>query len=177
MLTQVNFVKELGIGNATLKKLQEQGLFLPVFKSPSGARIYYSEEQIAEYKKYIEEQNANTDGYAGLSAKEFAEATGIDRSTLREWHLSGRLKAVKVGNRGRRRYNQEQVQKYFDGEYDGVKEDGFIDRKNFADLVGVSEHTIVSWQKKGKLFPDHKSVTRIWQYRPEQVEEAKKLKR
>lgn len=44
MLTQYDFLKKLGICYNTLHTLQEQGLFMPVSKSVTGRRIYYSEE-------------------------------------------------------------------------------------------------------------------------------------
>lgn len=166
MLTQTEFIKELGISYETLKELQKQELFLPVDKSPTGKRIYYDERQIEEYKRYV-----------GISIIEFSKAIGVSISTLYAWNKSGRLKADHVNAAGHLRYAHDQIEKYFAGEYDGIYEEGFIDRKRFAELVGVSESTIISWNKKGLLMPDHKTVTRKWQYLPEQVEEAKKLKK
>lgn len=166
MITQLEFLKRIKVSYETLKKYQKEGMFLPKFVTPTGKRIFYTEEQIEEFKEYM-----------GLSASEFAKEIGVALSTLHIWHSTGRLKADHVDINGHLRYAKEQVDKYFAGEYDGVYEEGFIDRKTFADLVGVSEHTIISWANKGKLLPNHKSVTRKWQYRPEQVEEAKKLKR
>ena len=166
MITQLEFLKRIGISYETLKKYQKEDMFLPRFKTPTGKRIFYDEEQIEEFKEYM-----------GLSASEFAKEIGVALSTLHIWHENGRLVADHTDVNGHLRYAREQVDKYFAGEYDGVYEEGFIDRKTFANLVGVSEHTIISWANKGKLLPNHKSVTRKWQYRPEQVEEAKKLKR
>lgn len=166
MITQLEFLKRIGISYETLKKYQKEGMFLPRFVTPTGKRIFYDEEQVEEFKSYM-----------GLSASEFAKEIGVALSTLHIWHSNGRLVADHIDINGHLRYSKEQVSKYFAGEYDGVYEEGFIDRAKFADMVGVSEHTIISWSTKGKLLPDHKSVTRKWQYRPEQVEEAKKLKR
>lgn len=166
MLIQTEFLKELGISYETLKGLQEQGLFLPVDKSPTGKRIYYAESQIEEYKRYV-----------GLSIIEFSKEIGVSISTLYLWHKNGRLKADHVNAAGHLRYSQEQIEKYFAGKYDCIHEEGFIDRKSFAELVGISESTIILWNKKGLLKPDHKSLTRIWQYRPEQLETAKLLRK
>lgn len=166
MITQLEFLKKIGVSYETLKKYQKEGMFLPKFVTPTGKRIFYDEEQVDEFKEYM-----------GLSASEFAKEIGVALSTLHIWHENGRLVADHTDVNGHLRYAREQVDKYFNGEYDGVYEEGFIDRKTFADLVGVSEHTIISWANKGKFFPDHKTITRQWQYRPEQVEEAKKLKR
>ena len=166
MITQSEFIKKIGVSYQTLMEYQREGLFLPRFKTPTGKRIYYDEEQVEEFKSYM-----------GLSASEFAKEIGVALSTLHIWHNNGRLVADHTDVNGHLRYAREQVDKYFNGEYDGVYEEGFIDRKRFAELVGVSEHTIISWANKGKLLPNHKSVTRKWQYTPEQIEEAKKLKR
>lgn len=166
MITQLEFLKRIEVSYETLKKYQKEGMFLPKFVTPTKKRIYYDEEQIEEFKEYM-----------GLSASEFAKEIGVALSTLHIWHSNSRLVADHTDVNGHLRYTKEQVDKYFAGEYDGVYEEGFIDRKTFANLVGVSEHTIISWANKGKLLPNHKSVTRKWQYTPEQVEEAKKLKR
>lgn len=176
MMTQIEFMKTLGIGFGTLKKLQEQGLFLPVQISPTGKRIYYTEEQVEEYKKYKREEIDGFDLSESISAREFSDKTNISLSTLYSWHQNGRLKAELVTKSGILRYSLEQVDKYFAGEYAGVHEEGFIDRKSLADMIGVSEATVTSWHNKGWLHPDHRTITRKWQYRPEQVEEAKKIK-
>lgn len=165
MITQLEFLKKIGVSYETLKKYQQEGLFLPRFVVPTGKRIYYDEEQVDEFKSYM-----------GLSASEFAKEIGVALSTLHIWHNNGRLVADKVAPNGHLRYSKEQIDKYFNGEYDGVYEEGFIDRKKFAELVGISEATVILWAKKGELLPDHKSITRKWQYRPSQVEEAKKIK-
>ena len=166
MITQLEFLKRIKVSYKTLKKYQKEGLFLPRFVTPTGKRIFYDEEQIEEFKEYM-----------GLSASEFAKEIGVALSTLHIWHDNGRLVADHIDINGHLRYSKEQVSKYFAGEYDGVYEEGIIDRAKFADMVGVSESTIISWNKSGVLVPDHKSITRKWQYRPEQVEEVKKLKR
>lgn len=165
MITQSEFIKKIGVSYQTLMEYQREGLFLPRFKTPTGKRIYYDEEQVEEFKSYM-----------GLSASEFAKEIGVALSTLHIWHSNGRLVADHIDINGHLRYSKEQVSKYFAGEYDGVYEEGFIDRKKFAELVGISEATVILWAKKGELLPDHKSVTRVWQYRQEQVEEAKKIK-
>ena len=64
---------------------------------------------------------------------------------------------------------------YFAGEYDCVYEEGFINRKSLAEELGVSESLLMSWNNKGLLMPDHKTMTKVWQYRMEQIEEARKL--
>ena len=166
MITQSEFLSRIGIGHTTLVRYQERGKFLPKFKTPTGKRVYYDERQVDEFKIC-----------RGLSVKEFSDKTDIALSTLYSWNESGRLVADHTDTGGHLRYSYDQVDKYFAGDYDGVREDGFIDRSTFANLVGVSEATIISWANKGRLLPDHKTITRKWQYRPEQVEEAKKLRR
>lgn len=166
MLVQSEFLKQIGVSHSTLSKYQEEGLFLPQYTTPTGRRIYYTERQVDEFKRY-----------KGLSARSFAKEIGVSVSTLYAWNESNRLKADHTDTGGHLRYSYEQIEKYFAGDYNGVYEEGFIDRETFANLIGVSESTIILWSKQGLLCPDHKTVTRKWQYRPEQVDEAKKLKR
>ena len=165
MITQSEFIKKIGVSYQTLMEYQREGLFLPRFKTPTGKRIFYDEEQVEEFKEYM-----------GLSASEFAKEIGVALSTLHIWNDNGRLVADHTDIGGHLRYTKEQVDKYYAGEYDGIYEDGFIDRKRFAELVGISEATIILWAKKGELLPVHKSITRKWQYTYEQVEKAKKIK-
>ena len=47
-----------------------------------------------------------------LRIKEAAEMLGVNPETLRRWDRSGRLKAVRVGNRADRRYKQEDISKF-----------------------------------------------------------------
>ncbi len=166
MLTQSTFIERLGICQKTLKEVQKKGLFLPVAKNQTGKRFYYSEEQVSEYKRYV-----------GLSVIEFSKAIGVSIATLYAWNSNGRLVADHTTDSGHIRYSYDQIDKYFAGEYDGIHEDGFLDRKSFAQRVGVSESLVILWNKKGLLHPDHKSITRIWQYREEQIEEARKLRK
>lgn len=166
MITQSEFLERINISYETLRVYQRERLFLPKCKTPTGKRIYYDEEQVDEFKSYI-----------GMSVSEFSKEIGVSVSTLYHWNSNGRLVADHTDIGGHLRYTREQVDKYYAGEYDGIYEEGFIDRKRFADMVGVSEHTIISWSKKGILVPDHKSVTRVWQYRPEQVKVAKNLRK
>lgn len=164
MITQHEFLKQIGISFTTLKKYQEKDKFLPIWKSPTGKRVYYNEEQVEEFKDYV-----------GISLKEFSEATGVSPSKLISWNKSGRLLAHRTDINNHLRYDSEQIDKYFAGEYDCVYEEGFINRKSLAEELGVSESLLMSWNNKGLLMPDHKTMTKVWQYRMEQIEEARKL--
>lgn len=165
MITQVEFLKRIGVSYKTLKSYQKDNLFLPVYKLPTGRVIYYDESEVDNFKRYV-----------GLSAKEFAERIGISTSTLYAWNDSGRLKADHKDKSGHLRYSHAQIEKYYLGYYDGVTEQGFINRKKLAEMIEVSESTLILWCKKDLLVPNHKSITKVWQYSPEQVEHAKRLK-
>lgn len=47
-----------------------------------------------------------------LRIKEAAEMLGVNPETLRRWDNDGRLKAVRFGKRGDRRYLAEDLQKF-----------------------------------------------------------------
>ncbi len=49
-----------------------------------------------------------------LRIKEAAEMLGVNPETLRRWDNDGRLKAVRTGKRGDRRYKLEDLQKILD---------------------------------------------------------------
>jgi len=49
-----------------------------------------------------------------LRIKEAAEMLGVNPETLRRWDNEGRLKAVRMGKRGDRRYKIEDLQKIMD---------------------------------------------------------------
>ncbi len=49
-----------------------------------------------------------------LRIKEAAEILGVNPETLRRWDNEGRLKAVRMGKRGDRRYKMEDLQKIID---------------------------------------------------------------
>lgn len=44
-----------------------------------------------------------------LRIREAAEMLGVNPETLRRWDRQGRLKAIKIGKRGDRRYHQEDI--------------------------------------------------------------------
>mgnify|MGYP001565887254 CR=1 FL=1 len=44
-----------------------------------------------------------------LRIREAAEMLGVNPETLRRWDRQGRLKAIKIGKRGDRRYRQEDI--------------------------------------------------------------------
>jgi len=49
-----------------------------------------------------------------LRIREAAEMLGVSTETLRRWDNEGRLKAVRIGNRGDRRYKMDYLQKVID---------------------------------------------------------------
>lgn len=46
-----------------------------------------------------------------LRIREAAEMLGVNPETLRRWDRQGRLKAIRIGNRGDRRYEKETIMK------------------------------------------------------------------
>lgn len=46
-----------------------------------------------------------------LRIREAAEMLGVNPETLRRWDRQGRLKAIRIGKRGDRRYRQEDIAK------------------------------------------------------------------
>ncbi len=46
-----------------------------------------------------------------LRLKEAADMLGVNPETLRRWDNDGILKAIRVGNRGDRRYKVEEIEK------------------------------------------------------------------
>lgn len=50
-----------------------------------------------------------------LTIHQVAEALKVHTETLRRWDKSGKLKAVRLGPRGDRRYRKEEVEKYLKG--------------------------------------------------------------
>lgn len=44
-----------------------------------------------------------------LKIREAADMLGVNPETLRRWDRQGRLRAVKIGKRGDRRYQQEDI--------------------------------------------------------------------
>lgn len=44
-----------------------------------------------------------------LRIREAADMLGVNPETLRRWDRQGRLKAIKIGKRGDRRYRQEDI--------------------------------------------------------------------
>ena len=49
-----------------------------------------------------------------LRIKEAAEMLGVNPETLRRWDNEGRLKAVRMGKRGDRRYLEVDLQKFIE---------------------------------------------------------------
>lgn len=47
-----------------------------------------------------------------LRIREAAEMLGVNPETLRRWDRQGRLRAIKIGKRGDRRYRQEDITKF-----------------------------------------------------------------
>lgn len=172
-MTSVEFAKAIGVSGTLLFKWRQKGVLMPIWVSPTG-RCFYSEEQVEKYKngEYVVKDESEF-----LSSREFANEIGVSESTLRHWGEVGRLKPDHYDEHGHRKYAKEQVEKYYNREYDGIQEKGFINRERLARLIGVSQSTLANWNKKGWLCPDHKSViTSVWQYRLDQVEEALKVK-
>ena len=50
-----------------------------------------------------------------LSVKETALRLGVGSTTVRRWELQGRLKAVRIGSFGERRFNENQIEEYLRG--------------------------------------------------------------
>jgi len=46
-----------------------------------------------------------------LKIREAAEILNVNPETLRRWDRNGRLKAVRIGKRGDRRYKKEEIEK------------------------------------------------------------------
>lgn len=44
-----------------------------------------------------------------LRIREAAEMLGVNPETLRRWDRQGRMKAIKIGKRGDRRYHREDI--------------------------------------------------------------------
>lgn len=172
-MTSTEFAKAIGVSGTLLFKWRQKGILMPVWVSPTG-RCFYSDEQVEKYKNG---EYAIKDEGEFLSSKEFANEIGIAESTLRHWAEVGRLKPDHYDEHGHRKYAKEQVEKYYNREYDGIYEEGFINRESLARQIGVSQSALAYWNKKGWLCPDHKSViTSVWQYRLDQVEEAMRIK-
>lgn len=49
-----------------------------------------------------------------LSISEVAEKLGVHKETLRRWDNQGKLKAIRFGKRGHRRYKREEIEKILD---------------------------------------------------------------
>jgi excisionase family DNA binding protein len=47
-----------------------------------------------------------------LSLDEVATALKVHKETLRRWDISGKLKAVRIGNRGDRRYRKVDIENF-----------------------------------------------------------------
>lgn len=171
-MTSVEFAKAIGVSGTLLFKWRQKGILMPIWISPTG-RCFYSEEQVEKYKNGDYAVKSESEF---LSIKEFSKEIGVPVGTLDFWEETGRLKPDHYDEHGHRKYTKEQVEKYYNGDYDGIQEEGFINRERLARLIGVSQATLANWNKKGWLCPDHKSVTRIWQYRPDQVGEAMRVK-
>lgn len=165
-----DFSREIGVSTNLLRKWHELGILVPHAITPTGIRIY-TDEQVIAYKNG--DYSIPTDD--SYSTSEFSEKTGVSESTLYKWKEIGRLVPDHVNEQGFSRYSKAQVDKYFAGEYDCMVEEGFINRESFAQLLGVSESLVIQWNSRGLLVPDHKTITRVWQYLPQQLEDAKKL--
>ncbi|TAL50094.1 MerR family transcriptional regulator [Patescibacteria group bacterium] len=50
-----------------------------------------------------------------ITIREAAELLGVHPETLRRWDNEGKLKAVRVGERGHRRYNTSDVNRLMQG--------------------------------------------------------------
>lgn len=46
-----------------------------------------------------------------LSIREVAEFFGVHQETLRRWDREGKLKSVRIGERGHRKYKKEDIEK------------------------------------------------------------------
>ena len=49
-----------------------------------------------------------------LGIREVAELFGVDISTVRRWERAGHLRAVRVGERGHRRFRRQEIQRLMD---------------------------------------------------------------
>lgn len=46
-----------------------------------------------------------------LSIREVAEFLGVHQETLRRWDREGKLRSVRIGERGHRKYKKEDIEK------------------------------------------------------------------
>ena len=49
-----------------------------------------------------------------LGIREVAELFGVDVSTIRRWERAGYLRSVRIGERGHRRFRQQEIQRLMD---------------------------------------------------------------
>jgi excisionase family DNA binding protein len=49
-----------------------------------------------------------------LGIREVAELFGVDVSTIRRWERAGYLRSVRIGERGHRRFRQQEIQRAMD---------------------------------------------------------------
>lgn len=47
-----------------------------------------------------------------LKIREVAEMLGVNVMTLRRWDADGKLPAIRIGNRGDRRYKEDEILKF-----------------------------------------------------------------
>jgi len=81
-----------------------------------------------------------------LDISSAAKLLGISKLTLRNWDNSGTLKAVRIGNRGDRRYKREDIEKLLSQEKQGLQE---ADKKGFLKYIEENEF----WLEEGSMLP------------------------
>lgn len=75
-----------------------------------------------------------------------ANLLGVSKLTLRNWDNSGVLKAVRIGNRGDRRYRKKEVEEFLKKTKNPTKE---IDKEEFMSYLDKNE----LWIEEGKCLP------------------------
>lgn len=173
MIKQSEFMKEVGISHKRLCDLHEQGLFLPKGKHLTGNALLYSEEQVQELKDYLGKNDSND---TGLTIIEFADRVGVDRNIITNLRNNGVLKEHHRDNRGYCRYTEEQVDKFLAGDYDVSKKEGYYNRRQVAELFGVSVALVGVWVRKGLLTSSCKGYNGMEFYEIEEVNELFKNK-
>lgn len=163
MLSQKDFRTTVGVSFKKLKLLQEQGEFLPVLVAPVSNREFYSKEQVEEFNEKYNK---------GMTANEFADRIGKSTQTVNHWEVTGFLVPEYRNVYGFARYSEEQVEKYFAGFYDKTREEGFYNRKQIAELFGVSMAKVRDIYEEGLFVLDHKGFRNTHFYKKEEVDKV-----
>lgn len=106
-----------------------------------------------------------------LNITEFANRIGVSRKTVISWDNKGILKPHHRTPNGYRLYSEEQVSEFLSRKELPKTEPAFLTSRLFAEKIGVSQETVIAWDKKRLLTPHHKTPTGMRLYTREQVEE------